>query len=47
LQWTWFHNPEHSLGGADPPCEWTSRLGSALFIAWPLQCGFALVALAT
>ncbi len=37
-------SPEHREK-AEPSLGWTDRLGLAISIAWPFQCGFLLVVL--
>lgn len=41
---TWVIRPPVASQGS-PPAPWTDRVGLALAVAWPLQCGFGLVVL--
>ena len=40
---TWVVRPPSVAPRVPAPWAWTERVGLALAVAWPLQCGFALV----
>jgi hypothetical protein len=40
---TWVLKPPAARAPVAEPGPWTDRVGLALAVAWPLQCGFALV----
>ena len=41
----WVMTPPRVRASKDEGTSWTDRLGMALSVAWPLQCGFLLVIL--
>ena len=41
----WVHTSPGTRSSRDRPIPWTERMGMALSVAWPLQCGFLLMVL--
>ncbi|MDB5350865.1 MAG: hypothetical protein JWN86_2112 [Planctomycetota bacterium] len=41
----WVLTPPGARDFKNDPAPWTARMGMALSVAWPLQCGFLLVVL--
>lgn len=42
---SWVLTPPQSRFAREGPSPWTQKVGMALSVAWPLQCGFLLVVL--